>query len=314
MKNLFVQAECAVKDFLKKTWNAFKSERGVAALGRRVKAFFKKYFTNKKTVFGASVLLFFVVVAFVGPMVFPYDAATDSTKKYLDISWAHPLGTDWLGRDVFRQMIAGTQSMLEISFYSGLITVLFGTFLGILSGYVGGWVDKMIMAVTNVFLCIPVFPIYLVLAALIKVNTSWAFALLIAVFSWAGLCRAIRIQIVSLKERDFIQICKVMGMGRLHIIFRELLPNVMSFVIINFILTMRGAIMASIGIMLVGLASYDPTNWGAIMTAARGYGFVNFKNVLILLYPLIAITIMQLATLNLANGLDETLNPRLKVL
>lgn len=103
-------------------------------------------------------------------------------------------------------------------------------------------------------------------------------------------------------------------MSKAHIIFKELLPNVFSYIAINFVMAMRNAITASVGIMLVGLAAYDPTNWGAIMNAARTNGLANVQNIRVLMYPLVAIIVFQIATLMLANGLDETLNPRLKVL
>lgn len=274
----------------------------------------KKIFSNSKTIIGFAVLLFFVLVAIFGPMIFPYDANTDMDSKYLMPSAEHPFGTDWLGRDVFRQMIAGTGSVLEIAFYSAILTVVVGTVLGIISGYIGGWVDKIIMGITNIFLAIPSFPIYLLLAAIVTIDTPFSLAVVISLWSWAGLCRAIRVQILSLKERDFIQICTVMHMSKAHIIFKELLPNVFSYIAINFVMAMRNAIMASVGIMLVGLAAYDPTNWGAIINAARTKGLINVKNIYIMIYPLIAIVIFQASTLMLANGLDETLNPRLKVL
>ena len=170
------------------------------------------------------------------------------------------------------------------------------------------------MGITNIFLAIPSFPIYLLLAAIVTIDTPFSLAVVISLWSWAGLCRAIRVQILSLKERDFIQICTVMHMSKAHIIFKELLPNVFSYIAINFVMAMRNAIMASVGIMLVGLAAYDPTNWGAIINAARTKGLINVKNIYIMMYPLIAIVIFQTSTLMLANGLDETLNPRLKVL
>lgn len=283
-------------------------------IGRKIKEIFAKIFSNKKTIFGSIIILIYVLVAIFGPMLFPYDPNVDILNKYLPSSASHPFGTDWLGRDVFRQVIAGTKSVLEIAFYSALISVLFGTILGIISGYLGGWVDKVIMAITNLFLSIPSFPIYLLLAAIIVIDTSLSFAIVISIFSWAGLCRAIRVQIMSLKERDFIQICTVMHMSKMHIIFKELLPNVFSYIAINFVMAMRNAITASVGIMLVGLAAYDPTNWGAIIDAARTKGLINPANVKILLYPLIAIIVFQISALLLANGLDETLNPRLKVM
>ena len=277
-------------------------------------AWFKKVFSNWKTIVGFSILVLFILVALFGPLIFPYNQNTDVANKYLLPSAQHPFGTDWLGRDVFRQVIAGTGSMLQIGFFSALFSIVIGTFLGILSGYIGGIVDKVIMTITNIFLSIPAFPVYLLLAAVITLNSPISLSIIIALWSWAGLCRSIRVQVLSIKERDYIQICRVMHMSTFHIIFVELLPNVFSYIAINFVVAMRNAIMASVGIMLVGLASYDPTNWGAIMNAARQKGLTNLLNVLILLYPLVFTVIFQIGTLLLANGLDETLNPRLKVM
>lgn len=274
----------------------------------------KKIFSNGKITVGLVIMLIYVLVAVFGPILLPYEPTTDIANKYLGSSWEHPFGTDWLGRDVFRQVVAGTGAVLEIAFYSALLTVVIGTVLGILSGYVGGAVDKIIMSITNIFLSIPSFPVYLLLASLIVIETPLAMAAVVSLWSWAGLCRSIRVQVLSLKERDFIQICTVMHMSRWHIIFKELMPNILSYIVINFVIAMRNAIMASVGIMLVGLASYDPTNWGAIINAARMKGLINPKNIQIMLYPLTAIVIFQMAALQLANGLDETLNPRLKVL
>ena len=108
-------------------------------------------------------------------------------NSYLMPCLKHPFGTDWLGRDVFRQVIAGTGSVLEIAFYSAIFTVVLGTVLGIVSGYLGGWVDKIIMSVTNIFLSIPSFPIYLLLAAIVTINTPVSLAVIISIWSWAGL-------------------------------------------------------------------------------------------------------------------------------
>ena len=287
------------------SWKSFTASVG---------GFCNKIFSNSKITVGLVIMLIYVLVAVLGPVLLPYEPTTDIANKYLGSSWEHPFGTDWLGRDVFRQVVAGTGAVLEIAFYSALLTVVIGTVLGILSGYVGGAVDKIIMSITNIFLSIPSFPVYLLLASLIVIETPLAMAAVVSLWSWAGLCRSIRVQVLSLKERDFIQICTVMHMSRWHIIFKELMPNILSYIVINFVIAMRNAIMASVGIMLVGLASYDPTNWGAIINAARMKGLINPKNVQIMLYPLAAIVIFQVAALQLANGLDETLNPRLKVL
>lgn len=275
----------------------------------------KKVFSNAQLTIGLLIMVLFVLVAVVGPVFLPYDPNPVMADKYLPSSLAHPLGTDWLGRDVFRQMVVGTRSVLLIAFYAALMTVLVGSVLGILSGFMAGTiVDKVIVMITNIFLSIPSFPVYLVLAAIMTIESPLMIAVVVAAWSWAGLCLQIRVQVLSLRERDFIQICKVMHMGKGHIIFKELMPNILSYIIINFVIAMRNAIMVSVGIMLVGLAAYDPTNWGAIIAAARAKGLINPKNVRILMCPLTAMVIFQVAGQMVVNGLDELLNPRLKVL
>lgn len=286
---------------LVKIWNA-------------IKLFFGKMYSNPKTAIGFTVILCYLLIAVIGPKLFPYDPMVDASNKYLPASWEHPFGTDWMGLDVFRQVLAGTEGVLQVAFYTAIISIFLGTVLGILSGYIGGWVDRIIMVIVNIFLSVPSFPVYLMLAALLTIETPMAMAVVISVFSWAGLCRAIRVQVISLKESDFIQICRVMNMSTGHIIFKEIMPNLFSYIAVNFVLILRGSILASVGIMLVGLASYNPTDWGVIIQAARMRGLMNLNNVRIMLYPLAAILIFQIAALMLAQGLDETFNPRLKVL
>lgn len=291
-----------------------KTAKILLKIGAAIKTFFVKMYGNKKTAIGFSVILFYILLAIFGPLLFPYDSTVNVAEKYLAPSWTHPFGTDWMGLDVFRQVIAGTGSVLQVAFYTAIISIFLGTFLGILSGYIGGWVDRVIMLIVNVFLSVPSFPVYLMLAALFTIETPLTMAIVISIFSWAGLCRAVRVQVISLKEADFIQICRVMHMGTPHIIFKEIMPNLFSYIAVNFVLILRGSILASVGIMLVGLASYNPTDWGVIIQAARMRGLMNMNNIIIMLYPLMAILIFQIAALMLSQGLDEAFNPRLKVL
>lgn len=294
--------------------NRMQNMTVLAKIWNAIKLFFGKMYSNPKTAIGFTVILCYLLIAVIGPRLFPYDSMVNASNKYLPASWEHPFGTDWMGLDVFRQVLAGTEGVLQVAFYTAVISIFMGTVLGILSGYIGGWVDRVIMVIVNIFLSVPSFPVYLMLAALLTIETPMAMAVVISVFSWAGLCRAIRVQVISLKESDFIQICRVMNMSTGHIIFKEIMPNLFSYIAVNFVLILRGSILASVGIMLVGLASYNPTDWGVIIQAARMRGLMNMDNVRIMLYPLAAILIFQIAALMLAQGLDETFNPRLKVL
>lgn len=283
-------------------------------LANALARFFATVFSNKKSAIGFIILMVFLFFAIWGSDLFPYDISTDYANKYAPISPEHILGTDYMGRDVFTQIVVGCRNMFFLSLLTAAMTVTIGTFLGVLSGFVGGLTDKVIQMLTNLVLNIPQFPILLVLSTVFTIKDTVSFAVVLSVFSWAGLCRSVRAQIISLKERDFIQICKVMKMPSLRIILTQLIPNIYSYIIVNFVMVMRNAITASVGIMTLGLAAYDATNWGVMLYQARILGLVNNDVIAYMLKPLIVLVVFQIGTISLANGLDEVFNPRLKKL
>lgn len=288
----------------------------------KIKEHFKRFFStpaidaflhNGKALAGAAILFLFLFIGIFGPLLFPYSSAIDYSNYLLPPSWSHPLGTDGLGRDVFRQLIAGTGDVLLVAVLTAAITITIGVTLGLIAGLLGGVVDRIILMVANVFLTIPSLPVFLILAALFTVNDPFSFAIILSIFNWAGLTRAIRSQIISLRERDFIQICTVMNMKKSHVIFKELMPNIGSYIFINFILVMKNAITGSVGIMFLGLAAFQPTNWGAILITAKDFGALFIPEArLWLISPIACIFAFQMGIILLSNGLDEALNPRLR--
>lgn len=275
--------------------------------------FFRTIFHNKKAFVGMIILLVFIFIALFGELILPYDPTPNYDERFAGISWQHPLGTDNMGRDVFRMMIAGASSVLGIALLTAVFTVVIGTVIGLISGLAGGWVDKVLQVITNMFLTIPSFPVLLILGTLFTIESTLSFAIVLSAFGWGGLSRAVRAQIISLKERDYIQICKVLNLSGAHITFRELLPNIMSFICINFIMVIRNAITSSVGIMVLGLASFDPTNWGAILLNAMDYGAMVVPEARLYLFsPIIFIMLFQLGAILFSDGLDEAINPRLR--
>jgi peptide/nickel transport system permease protein len=278
----------------------------------KIYGFLKLMYSNKKAGIGFSVILFFILMALVGPYFFKYDGITTGSSQFLPPSGQHWLGTDYLGRDVLQMLIDGAGEVLSIAFLTGIITVLIGSVLGILSAYIGGVFDRVIQLITNLFLTIPSFPILMVLATIITINSNLLFAIILSIWSWPGLCRAVRSQISSLRERDFIQICKVMNMPKRHIIFKELIPNIASYILINFIMIMRGAITGSVGLMMLGVAALEPSNWGAMIFDIMNQGVFYIPSATAyLISPIAFIVVFQFGIIMLANGLDEKLNPRL---
>ena len=300
MKEKFVGAMKAAGGFFAGLWKSFKSFCGMI-------------YSNKKAFAGAIILLIFVFLALFGRLIFPYDDTTSFAEMYQKPSGEHWLGTDGMGRDLFDMIIYGTQDVMTIAVLTALITVGLGVIMGIISGYAGGWTDRIIGLISNVFMSLPQFPILLILSMFITIRDNFTLALILSIFSWPGLARSVRSQIISLKERDFIQICSVMGVGRAHIIFSELLPNIMSFVAINFISSMKNAITSSVGMMTLGIALFEPTNWGAIIVSARNSGaFAIPAARLCIIAPILAIMLFQIGAILFSNGLDEAFNPRLR--
>lgn len=290
----------AVKNFFKTLWSS-------------VSTFFAIIYRNKKAFAGLIILCFFVLLALIGAIFLQGEAATSYEGMYLGASWKHPLGTDNMGRDLLYLVVKGTKDVLSIAFLTACFTIAFGLLIGMVSGLAGGWVDKILQLITDVFMSIPSFPVIMILASVITIQDSFSFALVLSVFSWGGLSRAIRSQIVSLKERDFIQICYVMNLSFRHITFKELLPNIFSFIAINFISSMKNAITGSVGIMLMGLAVFEPANWGAIIINAKDAGALVIPSGRWALFvPIAAIALFQMGALLFANGLDDAINPRLR--
>ncbi len=281
--------------------------------GKGLKSFAGVICGNKKALAGAIILLIFAFLALFGRLIFPYDDATSFSDMYKLPSGEHWLGTDGMGRDLFRMIVHGTRDVMSVAFMTAVMTVGIGVTVGIISGYAKSWLDNVIGVVINVILSLPTFPILLILSMFVTIKDNFTLALILSVLSWAGLARSVRAQIISLRERDFIQICGVMGLSSGHILFSELLPNILSFVVINFITSMKNAITSSVGMMTLGLALFEPTNWGAIMINARNSGaFAIPAARMSILAPIVTIMLFQIGAILFSNGLDEAFNPRLR--
>jgi peptide/nickel transport system permease protein len=171
------------------------------------------------------------------------------------------------------------------------------------------------MFVASLFLTIPAFPVQLSLTAIINVRSPYIMALIIAAFGWAGLSRSIRAQILSQKRREYILICKVMGLGNRHIIFKEMLPNLASYLSITFVQSMQSAIMASVALMMMGFAPFSSTHWGTMLNLAitQTAGAIEPRTMFFLFSPIFCFVLLQTGCIFFAGGLDEALNPRLRV-
>ncbi len=262
--------------------------------------------------FGFFGVMFFILLSFVGPLVIPPTKANPS-KQYLAPSPTNILGTDNQGKDIFTQIVYGGAPVITVALIAGLIKTAVAITLGALAAYLGGVVDRVINGVANFILTIPYLVAVTVLASFIRLNSPVLLAFLIAAFAWPVLMRTVRAQVLSLREREYIEAARALNLGTFHIIFREILPNMASYIAISMILAMTNAIYAQIALITLGLVPFSDQNWGIMIFKARTLGAINTaRTAMYILAPVLAIALFQWSLVTLARSIEDVFNPRLR--
>jgi peptide/nickel transport system permease protein len=268
---------------------------------------------NPVGLIGLIGLTAFLLLAFVGPYIIPLDTKVKVNEIYAPLSWQHPLGTDSQGKDVWSQIVHGGRELILVSVAAALLSTVIGASLGALSAVAGGWVDSALMFLTDIWLTIPQLPLLIVLAAFIRVNNPVTLVLIIGLLSWPGLLRAVRSQVLAIKQSDYIEAARVLDLGTRHIIFREILPNMMSYITINFILAVTAAMGFQAVLVFLGVVPLSGTNWGVMIQLANTRGAIFAKQSFwYIMAPVLAISLFQLTLVALERGLAEVFNPRLR--
>jgi peptide/nickel transport system permease protein len=273
-----------------------------------IKKYFRSFLHNKLALAGFTLIVLLALLAAAAPLFSPYDPASQHlTERLSPPSAKFLLGTDDLGRDVLSRMIYGARISLSVGLIAVGIAVIIGTLLGLMSGYFGGWVDTLIMRAVDIMLCFPTFFLILLVIAFLEPNI-FNVMLVIGATSWPGLTRLVRAQVLSLKEREYIQAAKLLGLSKPRIFFVHLLPNVISPIIVSATLGVGDAILTESGLSFLGLGVQPPmSSWGQMLTAGKDYIYVAWW---LSLFPGIAILLTVLAFNLLGEGLRDALDPR----
>ena len=262
---------------------------------------------------GFGGVVFFVLLAFVGPLLVPLQETSDVRAVYLTPSAAHPLGTDFRGRDVLNQIVWGGRDILAVAFLAATFSTIIAVTLGAVAASIGGKVDTLIVGIADVFLTVPHLIVLIVVAAILRPTGFLALAVVLAGLQWSGLLRPVRAQVLSLREREYVEAARSLDLGLFHIIFREMLPNMRSYIVIHFILAMTGAIYAVTGIVYLGLVPISGQSWAIMLYLAQSQGAIFFRDSFwYILSPILAIALFQLSLVSLVSALEDIFNPRLR--
>ncbi|MGB9923188.1 MAG: ABC transporter permease [Pseudothermotoga sp.] len=265
-----------------------------------------------KSWLGIGIIAFFLIIALFSSLIAPYDPNDIVSLPYEQPSGEHWLGTDRLGRDIFSQLIYGTRLSLLIGVLTGFLMTSISTFFGMISGYYGGVVDRILSTITDVFLVIPGIPLMIVISSYIRVRSFWTVILVIAMTGWGGGARIIRSQMLSMKNRDFVTAAKIIGERNARVIFFEILPNMLSLIASIFFSSVLYAIIGEASLSFLGLGDVSRISWGTMLYWAQSANALLNRMWPWVLAPGLSIVMLGTAFALLNFSLDEVTNPRLR--
>ena len=260
---------------------------------------------------GAVLVVLVVLTAVFAPWIATYPADAGSVTHPVDSllppSWSHLFGTDQVGRDVFSRVVFGARTSLRIAIESLTIAALIGIPLGVVAGYAGGWVDDVIMRVTDIFLAFPALLLALALVAVISPSVGNA-AIAIAVTWWPWYTRLIRAQASAVASTGYVAAARALGVSGWRIVFRHVLPNSVSPVVVQLSLDFGGVILTAAALSFLGLGAQDPTpEWGLMVSQGQTLFATDWW---VVTFPGLAILITALGFNLLGDGLRTILDPR----
>lgn len=261
---------------------------------------------------GLGVLGFFVLVAILAPWIAPYDIHTQVGPVYAPPSWKHPLGLDDGGIDMVSLLIHGGRVSLIVGFAATFVAMIIGGGIGILAGYFGGWLDVVLMRITDYFLVIPDLPLAIVVAAVWGASLTHLI-FVIALLLWTTTARIIRAQVKSVRERVYVKRARSIGAGDARIIFRHVLPQIGPLLIANTVLTVAIAIFDETALSFLGLGDHSKTTWGTIIEFAFLRTAISSGAWWAIIPAGLCVALVIMGCYWLGQSIEDALNPRLKV-
>jgi len=261
--------------------------------------------------FGLTILAVALFVAVFGTAIAPYPPEASSLDVLQPPSFNHWLGTTESGADVFSQLLVGTRVSMLVGFAAAIISAVLGSAVGIASGYFGGWTDRILDALENWFLVIPTLPLMIVLARLLDPTLTVLIAV-IGLTSWAGTGRIVRAQVLTLRERAFVERARALGAGDTYIIRTHILPNTLPLIFANTVLIIAVAILSEAALSFLGLGDPTRISWGTMLENAFNSGAPSAGAWWYVVPPGLAITVLVLGVSLLGFLYEEYINPRLR--
>lgn len=272
----------------------------------------KRYWKSNRTKAGTILFLLVFGFAFIGPFFTSVDPFDMAGMMYERPSGQYWLGTDNFGRDVFVGLMYGTRTSIIVGFLAGVIATIIGTIIGAYAGYFGGKVDGILSSVTNLFLVIPPFVILILLSISLETRGIFLLSAIIGVTGWPWLARSVRSQVSSLRSREHVNIARISGFSTMEIIISEIIPYILSYVFMAFILQISSGIINEALLSMLGLGPFNTISLGEMMNWALMYESVRSGVWWAFVPPVIMIALITFSLKFINTGMDEIFNPKLR--
>lgn len=291
-----------------KTWNEFRRD--------------------KAGLFGMTVILFFVFLAIFADSIAPYNPHLHSSwlvsTPFSQPAWVRLfdpsipsnqtfglLGSDEVGRDIFSEVVYGARASLTVGFVTAIVSLVIGTIIGLVAGYFGGIIESVSMRVVDIFLTLPLLPLIIILAAVLS-PSMWNLIIILGILAWPDTARIVRSQVLTLKERTYVEATKALGAGDLYILFRHILPKVIPLLSANATLLVARAILVEAGVSFIGLGDPNYISWGMVLYTARSFNATIRGIWWYFVPPGVCISLTVIAFLLVGQTFDKIFNPALR--
>jgi peptide/nickel transport system permease protein len=270
----------------------------------------RRFKRNRMALVGLGFILLLALVAVLAPLIAPYSITERASGEFRQgPSVDHWFGTDDIGRDVFSRVVYGARVSLRIGFLATAISLVLGLLLGSISGFFGGWVDTLLMRVTDVFLSIPYFVLAISVATVFGRSEN-SIIIILGLTGWLFISRIVRSSFLGLKRLEYVEAAGALGFSRWRIMFRHILPNALQPIIVYGTIAVGSVILSEAALSFLGVGPQEPTPaWGLMVSQAKG-ALTNAPHMLF--FPAAAIVFTVLAFILVGDGLRDALDPKLK--
>ena len=264
---------------------------------------------------GFLIIVFYLLMGTVGVLIVREPKPNQAPRLLAPFqNWQFPLGADKLGRGLLAQIVHATPVMLEIMVTGGVWIIVIGTTLGMIAGYKGGKLGTLIMFVSDSVMMIPGLPLLILVISILQPKSPLVIGFILSLTGWAGLARAIRSEMLSLRESNYVEASRIMGLDTSYILKNDLLPNIMPYVLINLVNSMKGMIFAYMGLSFLGFLPFEKLNWGTMLNNAytQSGALYTWKAAHWLIAPMFTVMLLAFGLVMFAQGSDRLFNPRVR--